>query len=184
MSLKNIISSYKLKRQNLKKDLANKKELMELKTNPTIKKLGLKNILEEYKTHIQAKKILSTELIQKEINLDSFMNMILIQAFEHLNKEFEEFGEERKSKITIKPLQVSITIYNMDTQEYIYRITVKNDNNKFQINANIYSFNTSGELTQGNEEKLFKEKNMKQITEDDILNDFYTRFREYLLSTV
>lgn len=183
MSLKSIINDYKNKNQIKKKEINNKIELEKLKKNP-IEKIGIKSILQEYKTQIEAKGFLSKELIKNKIDSESLMDKIIIPAFEDLRIEFEKYGEERKSNINTKPSQSSLIVFCNGKQEFIYRISIKNDNNNFKINAITYHINPEGEISLGKDERIFSEKRLYQISENDFKNDFYTKYRIYLLSNV
>jgi hypothetical protein len=184
MGLKSILIDYKNKKQAKKKEVSFKHELEQLKKHPPVEKSGLKSLLAEYKTHIAAKKLLDDELVQNEIAPETLMNKVIIPAFENLSREFEKYGEERKATVNSKASQASLIVFCNDHQEYIYRITIKNDKDNYKIFAVTYQINPDGEISDGYEECLFTEKKLNQVNEDDLKNDFYNRYRIYLLAGV
>jgi hypothetical protein len=184
MKIKDIIESYKSKKQELK----NKSELKEIKKSipkPEKNEQGIKNILFEYKNKIKEKE--QKEVIkgkQDELNVEVFFKEVVNHAFENLKEEFDKYGEDRIVQLNFKPLQTSLTVYCEQKQEYIYRITIKNGPENPSANIIIYHITPDGEISTGKEEKLLTNKKIEEITEEDVRKDFYSRYKDYLMSLV
>ncbi len=182
MKIKDIIEAYK----NKKQDLKNKHELKEIKKHAkkNDSESGIKGILSEYKNKLKEKdQKEEIKVRQNALEVDTFLQKIVNTAFNNLKDEFDNYGEERTVQLNVKLLQISLTVYYEQKQEYIFRIIIKNDN-EFSANLIIYHIEPNGEISTGKEEKLLPAKKIQEITEEDIRKNFYKRYKDYLMSLV
>jgi hypothetical protein len=175
-----------VKNKDNQNDPKDQKNLPQLKKGPQ-EKIGIKSILREYNKKIKDNNDKAEKIIHASVTAEILMNKLINPAFEKLRQEFEEDGEERKAEFNFKEPQSILTVFCNNSREYIFKVTLKNAapagyENDFQLNAITYHFNSAGELSNGKEERILSDKKITKISEEDIRNDFYTKYRDYLLS--
>lgn len=187
MGLKNIFDAFNNKKNGKQDKESNNKESSMLKKGSSFEKMDIKSILKEFKDQEKAKNSEADKVIKKKIYVDNFMDKVIISAFEKLITEFEEVGGERKAQLTTNALQSSLTVFCNDDTEYIYKISIENEDrpgngNELKINLITFLYNSDNVPSNGKKEIIFAGKKINNISEEDIRNDFYTRYRDYLLA--
>lgn len=142
--------------------------LSDYRNNKNESKLNIKAILDEYKS-------------KNSIKQSETLKEIIINALSAIEKEFTDYNSERIAKTDFKDIQFSLLVYNEEIQEYIYRITLKKENNIPIISIISYEIN-NGNIESANEEKISILEDKKFSDESNIRNDFYTKYRNFLMS--
>ena len=148
--------------------------------------MGIKDILEKYN---REKEIVSEEKNQEQNKLQAseeraknLISNIIDKAFQHIKDEFESFGDERKAIVDTRPgyFYSAITITNQDIKEFYYELNVHLDENSIWIKVVHHYMKYNGTFNYVPEYDLVLSKPVSELTEEDIRNDFYQKYEQYL----
>ncbi len=150
--------------------------------------MPIKEILLEYNEKLKNKEqqdlILQNKLKIRKNEILSFTNKIIYPALLKLKEEFENVGSGRTAFLTMDESEILLTVKYEQNEEFAYKITTLSNEESFDVFLYIHHAGQNHVVIHGVQEKLLAGKNINNISQEEIISDFYLRYKKFMLSRV
>lgn len=148
-------------------------------------KTELKHIFDELKKHDSHLNGFNEELLSEPISIDTFLLKVVKPAFVKLADELKKYDRESFIDNSID-FTISIKIIYKKIEEFNYEIKVRdngiNENTVFSVSS--YHIEPGDSKTSGEELISYPSKDIDVISEDNIIHDFLSKYKEHMLKNL
>lgn len=150
--------------------------------------MSIKEILTEYNEKLQLKLLeeqeLKNKLLFKQKMADNLLEQTLMPSFKILKEEFAQHGFGRVAQIKKGDYEIDLIIEFEEKDEFTYKVVLEQLEHSLQANLYIHHIGFNNIIIHGIKEKFLNGIALEQITPNLILEDFYTRYKKFLLGRV